>query len=574
MESLFAFITSTLSTVAMLAAAAVTATPPLDASKFSDAQFKGGIIPIVAAHHSFGSAVDATGALHFTEYTRGRILKYNPIAQSAAPLAVSASKAYALAITSDGSRYLTIDGDAKLGAVRVITAQGVVKDVVSNINRPRGISIGSDSRIYVALESDNKLIRFDPTTQKSDDALTGVNAPQAVIERKGVLYWLERGTFSPQGEPLTPGKIRMKESSGITRTLVDGIWNAKSMIARADGGLIFVSEANKMHQGNSGYIGLYVPEKNEISLIRGGLDFPQSVTLHDAHLYTTLSRDNLLVAMTDDVTHPWPNIETSALYEGVVTENEEEGTDPFFIAIEGASTPLTGGIKDGAVGVVRGWFKLPITEVSIDKKEIPYGTIDTPTAGVFKTPTVTCKRESGAACGVIIIPERKRLNARWPLWYDAKKREWPQRNFDESPVAYWFYIDTNPQKETANKTWSQMAPSLQRLIQRHHEGLFLRKPKTYDEVVAWFANVSSNSLDCKAVSEAFLSTEEWKKVASGLNDEQTVKTLYRGLLGIEADAVSMARPLDMHKKGESWSTIASDLMKTTQYQSLCVKDWY
>lgn len=573
MESVLAFIASALSSIAMLAAASLAASP-LDASIFSDTPFKGGIVPIVTAQHSMASAIDGNNTLYFTEYTRGRIMKYSAVTHTAVPLVVSAPKAYGLTITPDGTRYITIDGDAKTGSLRSVTAQGAVKDVISNITRPRGVSIGSDAKLYVALESDNKLIRFDPVTQKTEDALTGVNAPQAVIEKKGVLYWLERGTFSPNGEPLTAGKIRMKESSGITRTLVDGIWYAKGMITRPDGALIFVSEANRLYQGNSGYIASYVPETNTLALIRGGLDFPQTPSIHGIQVYTTLARDNLVVAITDEPTHTWPGIATSALYEGNVSEEESEGTDPFFIAIEGASTPLTGGVQGGPTGIVRGWFRFPVSEVSIDRKEQPYGTIDTPTSGVFKTPVTTCKRESGASCSVTIIPERKRVNARWPVVIDIKRREVPQRGFDESPQAYWFYIESNPQKEALTRSWAQMAPSLQRLIQRHLEGLFQRRPKTYEEVIAWFANVSSNSLDCKAISEAFLSTEEWKKVTTSSQDEQIIKMLYRGLLGIEADVASMARPLDMRKKGESWDTIARDLLKTTQYQGLCVKDWY
>ncbi len=573
MESFFSYITSLVSTLALLAAAPLVGTP-LDASKYSDTQFKGGIVPIVAAHHSFAVAADSSGTLYFTEYTRGRLVRFNPATATTVSLAVSAPKAYALAIAPDGTRYMTVDGEGKTGALRSISSQGIVKDAVSNLTKPRGVTIGSNGKIYVALEADNKLIAYDPATQKTEDALTGVSAPQAVVEHKGLIYWLERGTYSAQGEPLTSGKIRVKEITGITKTLVDGIWNPKSMSMLADGTLLFVSESNKLLQGNSGYIAQYDTQKNELSLIRGGLDFPQAPAYVGKTLYTTLARDNLLVAVTNDEYRTWPGFTTSHIYEGGITEEAEEGTDPFFIPIEGAATPLTGGIKGGAVGVVRGWLRLPTTEVSIDRKELSSGTIDVPTTGVFKTPTISCKRDSGGACSITIIPERKRLNARWPMWYDAKKREWPQKNFDESPQAYWFYIDSQPKRDAEVRTWSQLAPSLQRLVQRHIEGLYGRKPSTYDEVVSWFANASSNSLDCKGISEAFLGTEEWKKVSTTLSDELTGKALYRGLLGIEVDSLTLGKSLDAHKKGASWEVIAADLMRTTQYQSLCSKEWY
>ena len=573
MESFFAYITSLVSTFALLAAAPLVGTP-LDANQFSSTQFSGGIVPITAAHHSFAVAADASGTLYFTEYTRGRLVRFNLASSTSVSLAVSAAKAYALTVAPDGTRYMTIDGEGKTGALRSISSQGVVKDVMSNLTRPRGVSVGSDGKIYVALEADNKLVSYDPVSKKTEDTLTGVVAPQAVIYHKGLVYWLERGTFSPQGEPLTPGKIRVKEMTGITKTLVDGIWNPKSMVLRADGSIMFVSESNKQLQGNSGYIAQYNIEKHEVSLIRGGLDYPQSPTSVGAVVYTTLARDNLLVAITNEETRAWPGLTTSMLYEGSITEEGEEGTDPFFIPIEGASTPLVGGIKNGAAGAVRGWFRLATSEVSIDRKEIAYGTIDVPTSGTFKVPTISCKRESGAACAITIIPERKRLNARWPLWYDAKKREWPQKNFDESPLAYWFYIDSNPKRDAESRTWSQLAPSLQRFVQRHIEGLYGRKPNSYDEVVSWFANSTSNSLDCKGISQTFLQTEEWKKITTTLTEEQVGKTLYRGLLGIEVDSLTLAKTLDAHKKGASWETVGVDLMKTTQYQSLCGREWY
>lgn len=573
MESFFAYITSLVSTFALLAAAPLVGTP-LDASQFSNTQFSGGIVPVTTAHHSFAVAADTSGTLYFTEYTRGRLVRYNAASATTVPLAVSAAKAYALTVAPDGTRYMTIDGEGKTGAVRSINAQGIVKDIISNVNRPRGVHVASDGKIYVALEADNKIVSYDPQTKKIEDALTGAAAPQAVIYHKGLLYWLERGTFTPQGEPLTAGKIRVKEMTGITKTLVDGIWNPKSMVLRADGSLLFVSESNKQLQGNSGYIALYDTEKNTISLIRGGLDYPHGVAHVGGTVYTTLARDNLLVSITNEESRAWPGLTTSALYEGAVTEEGEEGTDPFFIPIEGAPTPLVGGIKNGAAGAVRGWFRLATSEVSIDRKELPYGTLDTPTSGVFKTPTISCKRESGAACTITIIPERKRQSARWPLWYDAKKREWPQKNFDESPQAYWFYIDSNPKRDAESRTWSQLPPSLQRLIQRHIEGLYGRKPQGYDEVVSWFANATSNTLDCKAISETFLETEEWKKISTTLPSDQVGKALYRGLLGIEVDTLTLAKTLDSHKQRTSWNAIGADLMKTTQYQALCGKEWY
>lgn len=573
MESLFASIFSLLSTIALVAAAPFAAIP-LDASKFSDEQFNAGIAPIVSAHHSFGVSADQAGTLFFTEYTRGRIVRVNIQQGTTTPLTVSAQKAYALTTNAENTHYMTLDGDAKTGALRSITAQGVVKEVVSNLTRPRGVSIGSDGKVYVAIEGDNKLLRFDPASQKSEDALTGVQAPQAVIEKAGVLYWLERGTFSPHGEPLTAGKIRMKETTGITRTLVDGIWYARSMMMRPDGTIVFVSGANRSSQGNSGYIATYNPHTHEIALVRGGLDFPEATVLVGTTLYATLSRDNLLVAVTNETGKLWPEVSMSMIYEGAVLAEEDEGTDPFFIAIEGADTPLTGGIKDGPAGIVRGWFKLTIADVDIDRKEIPAGTLDTPTSGVFKTPLTSCKRESGASCPIMIIPERKRVNARWPVTLDAKKREIPQKSFIESPSAYWFYIDTHPSRDSLTRTSAQMSPSLQRHVQRHFEGLYQRKPKTFEEMVAWFANVRTNSLDCKAISNTFLSTDEWQKGIIGKSDEVIVKMLYKGLLGIDGDAVSLSRTLDMRKKGASWESVADDLMKTTQYQNLCVKDWY
>ncbi len=573
MESFFAYITSLVSSLALLAAAPLVGTP-LDASQFSNTQFSGGIIPITAAHHSFAVAADTAGTLYFTEYTRGRLVRYNTASATTVPLAVSAAKAYALTVAPDGTRYMTIDGEGKTGAVRSVSAQGVVKDIMSNLTRPRGVSIGSDGKVYVALEADNKLVSYDPASKKTEDALTGVIAPQAVVYHKGLIYWLERGTFSAQGEPLTSGKIRVKEMTGITKTLVDGIWNPKSMSLTGAGSLMFVSESNKQLHGNSGYIATYNIEQHELSLVRGGLDFPQAPAQVGTTIYTTLARDNMLVAITHAESRSWPELTTSALYEGSIAEEGAEGTDAFFIPIEGAVTPLTGGIQGGAAGVVRGWFALPTTEVSIDRKEIPYGTIDVPTSGTFKVPTISCKRESGAACAITIIPERKRLAARWPLWYDTKKREWPQKNFDESPKAYWFYVDSNPKRDTESRTWSQLAPSLQRLVLRHIEGLYGRKPNSYDEVVAWFANAASNSLDCKGISSAFLGTDEWKKTVAIRTDEQNVKALYRGLLGIEADTLVVSKSLDARKKGESWEAIGADLMHTTQYQALCTKEWY
>lgn len=573
MESLFASIFSLLSSFALLAAAPF-AGAPLDASAFSDEQFNAGIIPIVSVHHSMGVAADQLGTIYVTEYTRGRLSRVNTSLATTTALPVSAQKAYALAISQEGVVYMTLDGDAKTGGVRSVTAQGVVKDVINNLNRPRGVSIGSDGKVYIAVEGDNKLVRFDPLTQKSEDALTGVQAPQGVVEKSGVLYWLERGTFGPNGEPLTPGKIRKKESTGITSTLVDGIWYAKTLMIRPDGTMLFVSEANKSNQGNSGYIATYNPATSEIALVRGGLDFPQGLALSGTTLYTTLLRDNLLISVANEFGKPWQGLDQSMLYEGAVLSEDVEGSDPFFIAIEGGDTPLTGGIQGGPAGMVRGWFRLPIAEVSIDRKEITPGTLDTPTSGVFKTPLTSCKRESGASCSVIIIPERKHVNARWPLTYDAKKREIPQKGFIESPVAYWFYIDSHPARDSLTRSAAQMAPSLQRHIQRHFEGLYQRKPKTFEEMVAWFANTASNSLDCKGITKAFLGTEEWQKSSAGKSDEQVVKMLYRGLLGLEGDVTSTVKTLDQRKKGASWDAIADDLMKTTQYQNICVKDWY
>jgi hypothetical protein len=189
-------------------------------------------------------------------------------------------------------------------------------------------------------------------------------------------------------------------------------------------------------------------------------------------------------------------------------------------------------------------------------------------------PIVTCKRDSGASCAIVSIPERARTNNRWPFWYDAQKREWPQKAFAEAPVAYWVFIDSQPQKEVLGKSWSLMAPSLQRLVQRHFEGLFGRKPRTFEEMLGWYSLVSSGSLNCKGITDAFLATDEWKKRLATQTDEQIVRSIYQGLLGIDADAAGLKSALAARKKGEPWANVSNDLMRTELYRSICSREWY
>jgi hypothetical protein len=160
------------------------------------------------------------------------------------------------------------------------------------------------------------------------------------------------------------------------------------------------------------------------------------------------------------------------------------------------------------------------------------------------------------------------------MWYDKQKRAWPNKSFDETPAAYWFYIDSNPLRDATVRSWSLTAPSLERFIQRHFEGLLQRRTKTFDEMLAWFALVQKGSLDCKGITKSFLDTEEWKNQTGKLTDEQVVRALYQALLGIDADTKNITRAVDMKKKSGSWTAVVNDLMQTTAYQDVCSKDWY
>lgn len=423
------------------------------------------LFPVTEAHYAYGAAVGPDGSVYFTEYNRRNIVRVSPEGKES-KLTVKTELFgrggfYGIAADHEGNVFVALDSDIGNGGILRIEPNGRERFVVTGINRPRQVSCDPHGNVYIVLESENRILRWNRASGETETLVTPdqTRMPQGVVaDEAGNIYFSEYGIVGHGGVKLAPGRVRMRTADGTFREIAGGFWRARGMARDAQGMLYLTTEANAWDNSDSGLIVRIHPETGEVERLVQGLNYPQFPVAHpNGRIYVTLAMDNLLVACDPSSEHK--RVEAEGL-DGLEVYVANGSWTPDITGGEAAGTPLTATIEGlvfkGRVTAgdssrpVSLWVRVPADKLDIYRGELPYTLPEYPTPGRYLLPTVEAEVAQGSV-RALGLPARTHVRCRWPMIIGYKGddfrfegREWPAEGFDDTPDAYMVYLQWNP----------------------------------------------------------------------------------------------------------------------------------
>lgn len=407
-----------------------------------------GLHVVCPAHYSMSVAVSTQGVVRYAEYNRLRLLERAPGSMEARTLIGQHGGLYSVVFDNEDNFYFSVDSDTGEGRIVRFDPHGEHEVVVEGISRPRQMAAGPDGDLYIVLESEERIIRWDAGTGEISDVITGVRTPQGVaVAEDGTVFFSVYSVIGARGIMLAPGHVAcLRPGDDEPVVLASGFWRARGLARDpVSGDLYLATEANAWDQANTGLLVRLRPGQ-EPETVLTGIDYPQFPSFHpDGSLYMTLGRENLLVRYV-----PGENWREGRLsgggglhaisHGGEVSEIHSPGSVPLKISVQGAE--YTGAVTlDTGAGSFAAWISVPAGLVPIPRVELPYHTIDRPTPGIFDLPDVQGTMDGGKL-NLYVIPLREQHRSRWPMDWSTG-HEMPAPDFREEPVAYLVYASTS-----------------------------------------------------------------------------------------------------------------------------------
>lgn len=394
------------------------------------------------AHYSYGTAVSPEGEVYFTEFNKMRVRKFNPQTRELETVISNRGGLYGIAFDREGNMFLGIDGDIGKGKVVRRTPNGKEKDIITGLTRPRQVTCDTNGNVYVAVEADRNIKKWNRTSGEVTTILDEIPTIQGVaVADNGDVYYSQYSTVV-HGVMMKPGYVGVVRSGGTREIVASGFWRARGLALHPGGDLYLVTEANVWDQGNSGWIVRLDPKSGDQQVVLSGFDYPQFPSIGaDGKLHVTMGRDNKLVFFDPEQSFTEGVIANAGLKVAVAGAT---WSDVKTVRAVGITIEIDKLVVEGYLNIHSGetdagiWLEIPARLLNLSLEELPYHTPERPTPGIFELPAVTATSSSGV-CKAFVIPKRNHTRCRWPMNYETG-REMPPSDFFEEPVAYWVYL--------------------------------------------------------------------------------------------------------------------------------------
>ena len=370
------------------------------------------------AHYSYGTAVSPDGDIYFTQFNKMRVSKYDPLTGQTEVVISNRGGLYGIAFDVSGNMFLGIDGGFKGGKVVKRNPDGSEEEIMTGLTRPRQVICDKAGNVYVAVEGDEEILKWNKTTKEILTVIKDIPTVQGVaIGPKGQIYFSQYGIMKGRGVALKPGYIGVVNPDGTYRVIADGFWRARGISVDFHGNIYLVTEANAWDQGNSGLI-VRVKKGGEQEVLLSGIDYPEFPTIgKDGQLYVTLGRDNKLVSFNPQ--HRFNYQTTNSPDFKMAVENAEwqitSGEAGIKIAIKADNLPISGFLDvESSTDEAAIWIDIPANRLNLSLEELPYHTPERPTPGIFELPKTEVRSQSGR-CSAFVIPRRNHTRCRCPI---------------------------------------------------------------------------------------------------------------------------------------------------------------
>jgi len=408
----------------------------------------------VPAHYSFGTTVDATGNVLFTEFSHRRICSWKP---PAGELGVVQARdlpgMFGIAAGADGELFVAQDlGDTgNPGKILRLFADGRETPVVEQITRPRQLACDAEGNLWAVLEG-GRVITWRRGTGVVEEVLTAMSPVSGVaVGKDGSVYVSEYGQFdvAPEGysRPVAPGLVKVRRPDGSETVLAKGFWRARGLAIHGDT-LFVCSDSDREDHGNAGQLVQVDAQTGKTTIVLNGVDYPQFPAIGSTGVvFFTLARDNQLVSF--DPSSPFhpaappaelvkqTGLAKTCVRGGSIGWEASAAGVPFVIrsqdlSIAGRFQPAAGSSR------IEGWFEIPAERFQLNPNDLyPHHDAEHPGPGVFELPQVESTCDAGRL-QVDVIPRRRHQGCRWPMQHVGTSEESPAAGFSEQPEAFRF----------------------------------------------------------------------------------------------------------------------------------------
>ena len=413
--------------------------------------------PCATAHYSFGTAVDSSGRVLFTEFSHRQIRSWDPRTGNVEVWRDKDTPGmFGLATGTGGDVFVGLDlGDAgNPGKVMRSGSDRQEEFVMENITRPRQLTCDPAGNLFVVLEG-GKVFKWDKTNRNVTEIMTATPPVSGIaVASDGSVYVSEYGVFdvAPEGysHPLAPGQVKVRKPDGVVSILAKGFWRARGL-ALHENSLFLCTESNREDHGNAGQLVRIDTQKGTSEILLETLDYPQfPAASPNGKVYFTLGRDNALVSY--DSAAPFRKAEALADHVkgssvrggSIISKGTPEGI-PF--SIRAQSVLLAGSfIPDPGAKSMDGWIEVPADQFQLNPNEHSARDAEHPGPGIFELPQVESACDSGRL-QIDVFPLRRHQGCRWPMQNVGTANESPAPGFSEQPAAFRFHF-----------SWTAMVP--------------------------------------------------------------------------------------------------------------------
>ena len=410
------------------------------------------VAPLGAAGYSFGSGADGED-VYYSDFAAGTITRVS--GGVSATLKSGLNGIYSLAVKG-GKMYFAREYDNNFGTAKifVMTKSGTIwgdpVQVVGGLTRPRQLFVESAGTLLLAVEAlaqgqGGAIIRINPATGVSTTLVTGLYAPQAAVsDASGNLYFNEYGNTTADGTPSLSGKLwKMPAGSSSKTQLLGGTrLRGLALVPGSPDQLVQFAEANNGDQGSSSTTAFLTTSGTLLRKIEG-LDYPQftGVTA-SGNVVTTCPRDLALVGIlpnnsagSDTALALRTGVDCFASVRGLSYRVSGEGRYP--VTLKGmAGGDLIFYVSPDWNGKFAGWIRMTKSQwPSISTTDLPLS----PGPGYYALPQLGVQ-STGNLDLLQILAHRSRNKSRWPMTGIGTAQEAPQAGFSEGPDAYLAYI--------------------------------------------------------------------------------------------------------------------------------------
>lgn len=413
------------------------------------------VAPLGAAGYSFGSGADGED-VYYSDYAAGTITRVS--GGVSATLKTDLHGIYSLAVKG-GKMYFAREYDNNYGTAKIFvmtksgTTWGDPVQVVGGLTRPRQLFVESAGTLLLAVEAlaqgqGGAILRITPASGVSTTLVTGLYAPQAAVsDVSGNLYFNEYGNTTADGTPTLSGKLwKMPAGSSNKTQLMEGTrLRGLALVPGSPDQLVQFTEANNGDQGSSSTTAFLTTSGTLIRKIEG-LDYPQFTGVAaSGNVVTTCPRDLALVAIlpndsagSDTAVALRTGVDCFASVRGLSYRLSGEGRYP--VTLKGmAGGDLNFYVSPDWNGKFAGWIRMTKSQwPSISTTDLPRP--PNPGPGYYALPQLGVQ-STGNLDLLQIFAHRSRNKSRWPMTGIGTAQEAPQAGFSEEPDAYLAYIE-------------------------------------------------------------------------------------------------------------------------------------